>query len=188
MTRVDNGCRGVTLWLLLALALPALGCGGDGPEPFILRLIADDGSTPSGPGNGIILAAVDKIQVSITPDRTMGNSFDPLMPRLFDGGDVETRVSAAGEWVITLNRAYIEDHSFIQGTTFAVDLPLIPQDTTDDPSVKDPTLQVRFQRQGEFIAFTERRLAWPIVPGEVLPVTVFCEDATRFQCLNSAPP
>ena len=71
---------------------------------------------------------------------------------------------------------------------FVVDVPLVPQDSTDDPSVRDPTLRVNFQRQGEFIASTERRLVWPVTPGEQVNVVVFCPEATRFQCLNTPPP
>jgi len=173
---------------LCSLFLLGLGCGGGGPEPFVLRLIADDGSAAGGPGNGIIQNAVDRIQVVLEADPSSGNSFAPLAPRVFDGGDVETRVSAAGEWVITLERAYIDDHAFVSGTTFAVDIPLQPEDTTDDPSVRDPTLRVAFQRQGEVIAGTERFLSWPPAPGERLNVVIFCPEATRFQCQNSPPP
>lgn len=173
---------------LLGLCLSASACGGSGPEPFVLRLIADDGSAPGGPGNAIIQRAVDRVQIVVAPDPSTGNAFDPAEPRVFDGGDVETRVSAAGEWVITLERAYLDDHAFPHGTTFAVDVPLSVQDTTDDPSVRDPTLRVSFQRRGEVIASTERRLVWPPTPGTQVDAVVFCSDATRFQCQNNDPP
>lgn len=186
---IDLPARGRWLTLgLVGLCLAALSCSDGGAEPFILRLIADDGSVPSGPGNGIILAAVDRVQVVIAPDRSSGNQFDALAPRLFDGGDVETRVSAAGEWVITLERPYIEAHAFDHGTTFGLEIPLAPENTTDDPAIRDPTMRVTFQRQGEVIASTERGLNWPLLPGDALDVVVFCPEATRFQCLNSAPP
>lgn len=176
----------LSLALLCSLSLSA--CGGGGPEPFVMRVIADDGSTPSGPGNGIVQNAVDVIRIVVAPNPSTTNSFAPLAPRVFDGGDVETRVSAAGEWQILLQRPYIDDHAFINGTTFAVDVPLVPQDGTDDPSVLNPTLRVSFERHGEVIAGTERFLDWPVASGERLDVVVFCPEATRFQCQNSDPP
>jgi len=173
---------------LVGLCLPALSCSSGGAEPFILRLIADDGSVPSGPRNAIILNAVGRVQVVIAPDRSSGNHFDALAPRLFDGGDVETRVSAAGEWVITLERPYVEAHAFDHGTTFALEIPLAIQNTTDDPAIHNPLMRVTFQRMGEIIASTERNVNWPLLPGDALDVVVFCPDATRFQCLNTPPP
>jgi len=171
---------------ILALALLALSCGGDDTvDPFVLQLIASDGSS----SDAIVQAAVTDIVVIIDPDDNV--DFEPAMPVTYELG-ANARIDSAGQWVLRLPGDWIERNAYALGSTFAVDVPLYQ--TGEIPEVDDPTLNVLFiQRDdatGEEVVIGEFRrfLAWPIQHGETIAVTVDCLDGLRFQCLNQPPP
>lgn len=171
-------------FFILALALFGLSCG-DASDGHILRIRADDGSIG---GNIIIQNAVQQIEILITPDLANGR-FEAMEPRMLEGGTVEVRVSAAGEWVLRLNREYIDENAYTAGTTFAIDVPLYTEQE-DNPAIRDPTLNVRFFRNGERIAESNPRfLLWPPPPADdpmgMTDIVVQCPEMFRLQCLNN---
>lgn len=182
----------ITLSLLVA-AVACTSCSSSVIEPFVLRIIADDGDAMGTMGNPIVLSAVDEILIVLTPDAGMGNTFAPFEMETFEGGEVETFLSSAGEWTMRITKPYIEAHATNEGTTFKLDVPLYATDPTDLTEVRDPTMRVLFRRRGEVIATTVRFLQWPLPEGNGiegasdLTVTVLCPDATRSQCLNMDP-
>lgn len=170
--------------LVLTLALFGLSCG-DASDGHILRIRADDGSIG---GNIIIQNAVQQIEILVIPDLANGR-FEPMEARPIEGGTAEVRVSAAGEWVLRLNREYIDEHAYTAGTTFAIDVPLYTEQE-DNPAIRDPTLNVRFFRNGERIAESNPRfLLWPPPPADdpmgMTDVVVTCPEMFRLQCLNN---
>lgn len=174
----------VMRYSILVVALLALSCG-DGTDGHILRIRADDGSVG---GNIIIQNAVQQIEILIIPDLTNGR-FEPMEPRSLEGGTAEVRVSAAGEWVLRLSQEYIEDNAYTAGTTFAIDVPIFT-DQDDNPAIRDPTLNVRFFRNGERIAESNPRfLLWPPPPANdpmgMTDIVVQCPEMFRLQCLNN---
>ena len=171
--------------ILLAL-LFGLSCG-DATEGHILRIRADDGSVG---GNIIIQNAVHEIEILVIPDLSNGR-FEAMEPRELEGGTVEMRVSAAGEWVLRLRREYIDANAYTAGTTFAIDVPLYTEQE-DNPAIIDPTLNVRFYRNGERIGESNPRfLLWPPPPADdpggqgTTDVVVRCPEMFRLQCLNN---
>lgn len=167
--------------LLPLLLLAFAHCGGDGPPPHLLRIVADDGSLM---GNPIIQAAVQEIEIVIVPD-LMDGRFEPSEPREIMGGDAEVRVSAAGEWVLKLRKPWIDAHAEPSGSTFQVTVPIYT-DQSEEAMVRDPTLRVAFLRNGVRIAESNPRfLQWPPPPDEVTVVNVFCPEMFRLQCLNN---
>lgn len=186
--------RPLVFLALVVAALGATSCSSSVIEPFTLRIIADDGDAIATMGNPIVLSAVDEILVVFDPDPAMGNSFAPFEMESFEGGQVETFLSAAGEWTMRIDKVYIEDHATNEGTTFKLDLLLFSADDENIVDVQDPTLKIFFRRRGVDIAASiPRFLQWPLPEGDGidgaadLSVTVLCPDSTRNQCLNIEP-
>ena len=74
-------------------------CGSDGPTPFALTVIGDDGTVASGAP--IVRSAIDRVQVVLAPQAIDG-PFAPMPERVFDGGAASTRVSAARTTAFTM--------------------------------------------------------------------------------------
>jgi hypothetical protein len=160
------------VWLTLLTA-----CGGDGPAPFALTVIGDDGTVASAP---IVRSAIDRVQVVLAPQAIDG-PFAPMPERVFDGGAASTRVSAAGEWVLTLERAWLDDFANA-GESLRFDVLLTPEEPTDG-AVMDPTIRVLFYRGTELVAeSTPRFLEWPLAPGGSTSVTVVCRSGATESC------
>lgn len=154
-------------------------CGDGGPPPFIVSVVADDGSIGGDP---IVQSAVDEIEIIIVPDPADGR-FEPLEPTEMMGGDVEVRVSAVGEFVLKLRRGYIDRNAITTTTSFRVDVPLVAESAMDGHT-RDPTLRVTFVRGTERIAESNPRfLPWPIPEGgEPVSAVVVCKSGFAAQC------
>jgi acetoacetyl-CoA synthetase len=108
------------------MALLLTSCGGDGPTPFALTVIGDDGTVAGAP---IARAAIDRVQVVFAPQAIDG-PFAPTQERVFQGGAATTRVSAVGEWVLTLERAWLDDFAN-GGESLRFDVLLAPDAAMD---------------------------------------------------------
>ena len=166
--------------LLLPLLWLAASCGGDDtPAPFILQINSAD----------VILNAVDRVEIIIRPS-DLDRRFQMVPDMSHEGGTVFTRVSGAGEFVITMERDYVEANATTgtTGTTFTLELPVASSEEPDDPSIGDPTMEVNLIRGTERIATGQRFLVWPFPPGERAIVTVSC-NRPEFdrQCTNNDP-
>ncbi|HJL03857.1 MAG TPA: hypothetical protein RMH85_03810 [Polyangiaceae bacterium LLY-WYZ-15_(1-7)] len=162
--------------LFLSFALLA-SCGDEPPIPAtIVNLVGDDGSIGSGP---IAPGAVDEVQLVLVPDPADGR-FPPQEQRVFDEG-VESRISSAGEWVLTLGSAYVEAN-VLAAETFRMDVPLYAEEEMDG-ATQMPTLRVIFFQGGERIAESNPRFVpWPLQPGTSIPVTVLCGTGSETAC------
>jgi hypothetical protein len=153
-------------------------CGSDGPTPFALTVIGDDGTVASGAP--IVRSAIDRVQVVLAPQAIDG-PFAPMPERVFDGGAASTRVSAAGEWVLTLERAWLDDFANA-GESLRFDVLLTPEERTDG-ALMDPTIRVLFYRGTVLVAESAPRfLEWPLVPGGSTSVTVVCRGGATESC------
>lgn len=157
---------------ILAFVLAACG-GDDGPPPFVVQINSRD----------VVQTAVNRIELVLDPEE-LDRRFE-MVPDRSIGGEVFTRVSAAGEYVITLEQGYITRNGQPgEMFPFLVRVPL--QGSPVDNGVADPTLRVTFIRGEERIGIGERFLAWPLAPGGEAVVTVQCIRPTfARQCTNN---
>ncbi|MEZ4252480.1 MAG: hypothetical protein R3B99_30085 [Polyangiales bacterium] len=161
--------------LLLALLLAS--CGGGGADPFVLAIVGDDGSVGGAP---IARSAIDRVQVVLVPQAIDG-PFAPMAEQVFDGGAATARVTAAGEWVLTLERAWLDDNA--ESTDALRLFVLLAPEATTDGATLDPSLRVLFYRGTEVVAeSTPRFVEWPLVPGNETNVTVVCRAGAADAC------
>ncbi len=129
----------------------------------------------------VAASAIEEVEVIIVPDPADGDfvRMDPMM--LDDDGLVEARVTAAGEWVLKLSRAYLDANA---DTTngFRIDVPLFTNQSHED-QVRDPTLRVNFVQGTERIGQSSPRFVpWPLVGGEVTTVVISCDPSFEAEC------
>ncbi len=155
----------------------ALACGGGGESPFVIEVAGDDGTVAGSP---IAPEVVDRVQIVIAPQPIDG-LFAPMPERVFEGGRARTRISAAGEWVLTLERAWLDDHA-APGDVLRFSTLLSREDSADGATTS-PTLRVLFYRGPDVIAeSTPLNLEWPLRPGGEVSVTVLCRFGLAAQC------
>ncbi|MFK8000302.1 MAG: hypothetical protein AB8H86_11940 [Polyangiales bacterium] len=170
--------------VLMIGALVALSCGSSNPDAFVLELVS--ASTDSG-RQAVALAAVDEIRVRLDP---MANvRFEARSEMVYEEGDLLTRVSAEGEFIITLLRPYLDSYASVVGDGFSVSLPLAmesPMSGTSQP----PVLVVEFlqrNRDGtETIAERREIIEWPIESGST-SLVLTCSDGFEPKCANERP-
>jgi hypothetical protein len=161
------------VWLVLLAA-----CGSDGPAPFVLTVIGDDGTVAAG--SPIVSDAIDRVQVVLAPQAIDG-TFAPMPERVFDGGAASTRVSAAGEWVLTLQRAWLDEFADA-GESLRFDVLLAPEERRDGAAM-DPTIRVLFYRGNVVVAESMPRFVeWPLAPGGSTSVIVVCRGGATESC------
>jgi len=171
--------RALSTALVTALALSA--CGSDpAPPAFTFQINSRD----------VVLTAVDRIEIVLEP-QSLDQNFTTVPDRSLYGGNVFTRVSAAGEFVINVERPYIAEHGHTApDAAFIMELPLYSTDATDDPVVAVPQARTTFIRGAERIAVGSRFLEWPLPAGGRAVATVSCiRTPMNFgpQCTNNDP-
>lgn len=155
---------------------------GDVASPFTLQVIGSSGAGDRGAVQG---SAVDQVVIILDP--AMNVRFPPQAEESYEDGDVLTRVSAAGEFVVTLQKAYLERNVIPRdGGGFEIDVPL-SMEAEMMGEVPDPSLIVQLiQRDAggtaEIIGSFTRGLTWPLIDGETQSVTVGCLDGLEAQC------
>lgn len=166
---------------LAALVVPALlaSCGGDdGPAPYTLQINSQD----------VVLNAVTRVEIVLQPRGDLDRTFRMVPDQDHAGGEISTRVSAAGEYVIVIERTWVEDHAAMPSSmqAFVLDVPLQASTAADDPSILDPMLTVTFIRGDERIAEGARLVTWPLPPGgeDIVTVTCIRPEFSR-QCTNN---
>lgn len=166
---------------LAALLLVSSSCGGDerAIPPFTIQINSMD----------VIQAAVDRIEIIIHPE-DLDRRFRMVPDMTHEGGSIQTRVTAAGEFVITVEREYLDANVRFGATeaAFILDVPVQASEEPDDGSVSDPRLEVFFVRGSERIATHERLIEWPLTPGNRAIVMVRCiRPEFARQCTNNDP-
>lgn len=161
--------------LALWTAAMLLGCVDD-------RFQIDVRSGDASGGAQVALEAIDEVEVVLAPNRVQGNTFPPQAPRISNGGGVETRVSAAGEWVLRLFPPYLADNAALTDEGFSLSIPLsMAGDQQAD--VDAPSARVTFIRRGERIAESALlRLPWPLRSGTSEPLFVPCRAFFAVEC------
>lgn len=164
-------------WIaVISMTFLLTACGSDGPTPFALTVIGDDGTVDEP----IARAAIDRVQVVFAPQAIDG-PFAPTAERVFQGGAATTRVSAVGEWVLTLERAWLDDYAN-DGESLRFEVLLAPEEAMDGARM-DPTLRVLFYRGTDLVAeSTPRFVEWPLPEGGSTSVTVVCRSGETDRC------
>lgn len=174
-------------WLPLLL-LGLLSCGdGSAFDTFTLRARAPSGMEGAGPA--IVPGAVDRIDVVIDPADNV--TFDAVNYPPFEDGDVSVRISPAGEYVLALQRGWIERNQETTDTSWIVDIPLYV-DGTQEPVAGDPTVRILFVQfiEGlgeEPIGEAARGLPWPPDPGSLTTIQLTCRVGYETECQTPTP-
>ena len=159
----------------LALSLAA-SCGGDdGPPAFVLQINS----------MGVVPTAVSRIELVIDPV-DLDRNFQMVPDGTHAGGEIFTRVSGGGEYVINIEQGYI-DRNHVRppsGPVFTLDVPL-QGPSQDDSSIRDPVVRATFIRGTERIALGERFVPWPLPPGGEAVLSVTCLSEFGRQCSNN---
>lgn len=166
-------------------------CGEEAPPPLIMRIDSAN----------VVQTAVHQVEIVIRPVAA-AQMFEMVPDRSFYGGQVMTRVTMAGEYVITLDEAYVTAHAVRPMDTsvqFRIDLPIRAENHVADPTISDPGLEVFFRRRGACpteqdlcrIARAERFFPYPLVdmpggPEVTAPVMCISPDHDR-ECTNNDP-
>ena len=160
---------------ILSLGLLVAACGEDGPAPFTIQLQSVD----------VVQTAVDRIEVLFKPS-SLDQHFNMVEDGTHFSGTVFTRVTASGDYLIQIEREYIDNYARPGGSTFLLDVPVYS--TGSGTTTSSPSVQVTFIRRDERIATAERFVAWPLPPGEesVMMVRCLIPDFRR-QCTNNDP-
>lgn len=169
---------------LILSALVAMSCGSSNPDAFILELVS--ASTESG-GRAVALAAVDEIRIRLDP---MANvRFDPRSEMVYEDGDLLTRVSAEGEFIVTLSRSYLDSYAAVVGDGFSVSLPLAMESSMNGTSPA-PVLVIEFIQRNtdgtETIAERRDIIDWPINSGSA-SLVLSCTNGFEPKCANERP-
>lgn len=169
--------------LLLLVALLSLSCGSSNPDAFVLELIS--ASTDTG-SRAVALSAVDEIRVRLDPLANV--RFDPRSEMIYEDGALLTRVSAEGEFIVTLLRPYLDRYASVADDGFLISLPLAMESSIDTSPA--PLLVIEFiQRNSdgtETIAMRRDTLPWPITSGSA-SLLVTCTDGFEPKCANERP-
>lgn len=171
-------------WTWLGLALLAGSCGGDdGPAAvFTLQINSRD----------VVLNAVDRVDIVVEP-RPLDRRFEMVPEMSHMGGEITTRVSARGEYIIQISRDWVHAHAEMPNPmqVFILRVPLEADPEPDRSVIDDPVVRVELIRNRgteERIARGSARLVWPLPDGGRSIVTVQCirDGPTDFsrQCRN----
>jgi len=174
---------------LLALAL--LSCGdGSTFDTFTIRARAPSGMEGAGPA--IVVGAVDRIDVVIDPADNV--SFDPVNYPPFEGDDVIVRISPAGEYVLSLQAAWVERNLERTDTSWIIDIPLYLDGVQDTPPPGgSPSVTVFFNQFGgplgeEPIGVSAPvALPWPPEAGSLTTIQLLCRDGYETECQTPTP-
>jgi hypothetical protein len=176
--------------VLPLLLLGLLSCGdGSTFDTFTIRARAPSGMEGAGPA--IVPGAVDRIDVVIDPADNV--TFDPMPSMSFEGEDVLVRISPAGEYVLSLQSAWIERNMVMTDTSWIVDIPLYV-DGAQEPVSGNPALTIYFNQLGgplgeELIGQSAPQgLVWP-PPTDAPPTTlqVLCRVGYETECQTPTP-
>ena len=170
--------------VLVVGALLAASCGDANADAFVLELIS--ASTESG-GRAVALGAVDEIRIRLDPLANV--RFDARSEMVYEDGALLTRVSAEGEFIVTLLPAYLDSYATVVGDGFSISLPLA-MDAPMTGASPAPILVIEFlqrNRDGtETIAMRREAISWPLTRGSA-SVVLSCTDGFEPKCANERP-
>ena len=165
-------------------ALLATSCGSSNPDSFVLELVS--ASTESG-RRAVALGAVDEIRVRLDPQANV--RFDARSEMVYEDGELLTRVSAEGEFIVTLLRPYLDSYAAVTDDGFILSLPLAMESSMSGTSPA-PLLVIEFiQRNSdgtETIAIRRDTIPWPLTSGSS-SLVISCTDGFEPKCANERP-
>ncbi len=170
--------------LVLALGASAVALAGcsDDPQPpgWTLRVRSQD----------VVVAAVHSLQIVIKP-RELDRRFADQPSQSYEGGAIQTSVSAAGEFVVSVAGTWVTTRSAGvsagTGAVFAVDVPMYATETSPaQMALMDPELRAYFIRNGAYIAQGQVYAPWPLPAGMQTQVLVICKRPEfGLECSNN---
>ena len=179
--------------LPLLAALAALtGCGGDVvPAPSVTLRVRSIGTTTAP---AVLLDSVGQLEVMIraqSPSRFVELppqcSFDDcggIQCCKYEGGAVSTFISAAGEYVIRFDGAWVRARAEVTPTGFIVPVPIFATSDMDSPGALDPVAFGTVIRGADRIASGAITLMWPLRGGNTQDLPVMCSPGFEAQCMN----
>lgn len=167
--------------MLASCLVPLLGCGGDS-DVFELHILSRD----------VVVGAIDRVEIVLQPGE-IDQDFMKIDDQDYFKGSVTTRVSNAGEFVITANSTYIDEHlkpsdnPTVSGYEFTLDIPLSTGQKAGS-GIADPLLTVTFIRGDDRIARGGQTVAWPFKAGKVnIDVRCVDMDDNVAKCMTGLP-
>ena len=159
----------MVLGLLITMALSG-GCAGpEADAPFTLLIRSED----------VVLRAVHRMTIEIDPE-PLRFAVTDLEEFMTGGGNVQTHVSAVGEWVLTADAEWIQANANPSPEigNFEIEVPVWTEDMEgDEVDVPSPPITVRFYRNDVLISNDSDITGffmYPAPPGNSLLLRVNC--------------
>jgi len=129
-------------------------------------------------------------QLEIRFQAREGQHFEVTPPATYEGGAIETHVTAEGDYLITIQNSWLApraspDAALLGGWVIPVELASIGTSTVD---AMDPAIVTHVVRNGEVIGEDMRFIQWPLVSGGSMQVPVACRAGFHYQCTNNDAP
>lgn len=163
-----------SLWFGLAFALGALtlgpACAADAPAPYTLFIESVD----------VDLSAIDEVEIILEPSEG-GRRFKSIDDTRYEDDTVRVRVTARGQYVMVLSRAWLDIHAVPSEVAF--ELELLLQSGGGGLTSAEPQVTVTFLKDADRIAVsTPRFLPWPLTEAGSLTVSVRCSATDVARC------
>jgi len=145
----------------------------------------------------VLLAAVDQLEVVIRPRAPA--RFLELPPGCsladcggtqcckYDGNQVTTFISAAGEYVMRFDAVWVQARAEVTPTGFTVAVPIYATSEMDSPGALDPTAFGNVLRGDDRIAIGSITLTWPLRGGEMQDLPMMCAPGFEAECMDVDP-
>ncbi len=182
---------------LLSLAVVALlaSCSKEiVPAPSFSLRIRTVG-TSAAPA--VLLAAVDQLEVKIRPRAPALFVTLPAGCPLadcggtqcckFEDGQVTTFISAADEYVMRFDAAWVQERAMVTPTGFTIAVPIYATSEMDSPGALDPTAFGNVLRGDDRIAIGSITLTWPLRGGEIQDLPMMCAPGFEAECMDVDP-
>ena len=145
----------------------------------------------------VLLAAVDQLEVVIRPRmpaRFVDLPADCMRADCggtqcckYEDGQVTTFISAADEYVMRFDAAWVQARAMVTPTGFTVAVPVYATSEMDSPGALDPTAFGTVLHGDERIAIGSITLSWPLRGGEMQDLPMMCAPGFEAQCMDVDP-
>lgn len=179
----------------LALLVTLASCGGDVvPAPsFSLRVY----SVGTAMAPAVLLESVDQLEIVIRPQMparfvelpcaTAVEDCGGIQCCKYQNGAIAAFISAAHEYVIRADGAWVRSHADVTAAGFEVVVPLDATSAMDSPGALDPIAFGNVIHGADRIALGAITLRWPLHAGETQGLAVMCAPGFELECMNVDP-
>jgi len=194
-TMMSPNMRTSLLRSLLCLAALLASCSKEiVPAPSFSLRVRTVG-TSAAPA--VLLAAVDQLEVVIRPrmparfvELPAGCTFADCGGTQcckYEDGQVTTFISAAGEYVMRFDAAWVQARATVTPTGFEITTPVYATSEMDSPGALDPTAFGNVLHGDDRIAIGSITLSWPLRGGEMQDLPMMCAPGFEAECMDVDP-